>query len=93
MGWLRVGATHNYEFDDSTLAHLRSVITNKLLKKESFLFTWQHDGTEASMWLHPAVDITFEFDSVESISIDRNRLEQMLTQANSAGGLRLSTDS
>lgn len=89
MGVLKVGSTQSYNFDDRVLAHLRFVITNKLMKQESFVFTWLDDGTESSIWLHPSVDLTFEFELEEKQHLNRAWVELLLAHANSPGGLRL----
>lgn len=89
MGNLHLSKSNIYQFDDRTLAHLRTVITNKLLQQESFMFTWVEDGIQRSAWLHPASDIIFEFDAAKTAEINRAWAEELYSQANSPGGLRL----
>lgn len=81
------------EFDDRTLAHLKLVITTKLRRGESFLFSWEY-GTDsgsgrASVWLHPAIPLQYELADSANPQINRQWLEELMTAANSNSGLRL----
>lgn len=89
MGILRYGSKHVYEFDDRTLAHLRLVITNKLLKQESFVFTWLADDLEKTLWLHPTCMLSFEFSTPVNHDLNRSWLERLMAHANSPTGLKL----
>lgn len=81
------------EFEDRTLAHLKVVITTKLRRGESFLFTWEY-GTDSgsghsSVWLHPAIPLQFELTDPRDPQINREWLEELMRAANSSSGLRL----
>ena len=89
MGTLHVSEQHIYHFEDRTLAHLRTVITNKLLQQESFMFTWVDAGLQRSAWIHPASHLVFEFESPNTPEINRAWAEELFSLANSPGGLRL----
>lgn len=89
MGAIRYGSKHVYEFDDRTLAHLRLVITSKLLKQESFVFTWEHDDCERTLWLHPSCMMSFEFSGPDKHELNREWLELLLAHASSPTGLKL----
>lgn len=89
MGRLRYGSKHVYHFDDRTLAHLRLVITNKLIKQESFVFTWVDDELESSLWLHPTCMLSFEFSTPVNHELNREWLELLMAHANSPTGLKL----
>lgn len=89
MGYLHYGTNHIYQFCDLTLAHLRTVISSKLLQQESFMLSWSDEGQQFTLWLHPAGQLVFEFDKPFSEELDRAWLEQMISQANSPSGLKL----
>lgn len=90
MGYLHYGTNHIYRFCDRTLAHLRTVISSKLLQQESFVLSWSDEGQQFSLWLHPAGQLVFEFEKPVTDELDRAWLEQMINQANSPSGLKLS---
>lgn len=89
MGYLYYTQQQAFEFDDYLLTHLRTVIISKFLQKESFIFTWNDDGLQRSIWLHPFLPMSFEFDQKDVPPINREWVNELLTLANSAGGLRL----
>lgn len=89
MGILHIGEKHSYRFEDETLAHLRTVITSKLLLQESFMFTWVEGGSQRSVWLNPASTLLYEFESSATPELNRAWLETLLSRANSSAGLRL----
>lgn len=81
------------EFEDRVLSHLKAVITTKLRRGESFLFTLEY-GTDSgsghsSVWLHPAIPLRYEFSDSRDLQINRQWLEELMLVANSNGGLRL----
>lgn len=88
MGSLHYGGLETFEFDDRTLTHLRTVILGKLNLQESLVFTWQAEGKQHSIWLHPSVPIHFEFDEAETPELNPAWIEQLLSLANSPSGLR-----
>lgn len=89
MGTLHYGDTEHVVFDDRTLTHLRTVILSKLSIGESMVFTWSTEGSQHSLWLHPAVSLRFDFDSAVTPELNMAWLEQLRSLANSPGGLRL----
>ena len=85
--------TLTVEFEDRVLAHLKAVITTKLKRGESFIFTWEY-GTNSgsghsSVWLHPAIPLRYEFMDTSEPRLNRQWLEALMQVANSNGGLRL----
>lgn len=88
MGCLRYD-TMAFAFDDRLLTHLRTVILGKLNLHESLVFTWSDGERQHSLWLHPAVPLHFEFDSAETPELNPAWIEQLLSLANSGGGLRV----
>ncbi|MCU1437996.1 MAG: ATP-dependent ligase [Naasia sp.] len=84
------------DFDDRVLAHLQLVIGAKLRRNESFYFSWRDDAQigdgRSTVWLHPAIPVYFKFHGGRSPSINRTWVETLMTQANSAGGLRITPE-
>ena len=78
-------------FDDRMLAHLRAVITAKLRRSESFLFTWDSErngGTaQVSVWMHPAVAISFDLDASATTPLNLDWLAVLAEAANPSSGL------
>ncbi|UOQ57142.1 hypothetical protein MUN78_16040 [Leucobacter allii] len=89
MGCLHYGPRLSYAFDDRTLAHLRAVITAKLLRQESFVLTWNEGAAQRTVWLHPSVDLVFDFDEYRAEPLNLAWLEVLSDLANSPAGLRL----
>lgn len=89
MGSFRYGSHQIYQFDDRTLAHLRDVITSKLLKHESFLFTWNENEMLRSIWLHPCSSIEYAFEGRAAIPVNRSWIKELASLANGPTGLHL----
>ena len=81
------------EMDDRVLAHLKTVITAKLRRDESFTFTWQEEGegdpTHSSVWLDPAIPLKFEIAGEQDPPLNREWLEELSRSANSNAGLKV----
>lgn len=89
MGYLHYTSQQVFAFDDYLLTHLRTVIVSKLLQQESFLFTWHDGGIQRSIWLHPTLPLSFEFDRADVPPINREWIAELLALANGPGGLRV----
>ncbi len=92
MGKLIYGsAGSHFDCDDRTLAHLRFVMTLKLRRNESFSFTWDHGvengGGRSTVWLHPAIELHFEFSGSKEPTLNRSWLELLSNTANGNRGL------
>lgn len=77
---------------DEDLEHLQVVVVNKLRRAEPFLLTVESsDALEPTVafWIHEHADLRFAFDRREHAAPDRERLEHMIQEASSAGGLHL----
>lgn len=81
------------EIDDRLLAHLRLVMSSKLRRDESFMFTWEYPVSSGSghttMWIHPSVPLQFLFAGNREPQINRTWLSQLMMSSNSIGGLRV----
>ena len=93
MGRLYYGATGTeIHFDDRLLAHLKVVIVAKLRRDEKFTLSWQREETDAgrcTVWLHPAIELQFEFDERERPPLNREWVDQLMATANSGDGMRV----
>ena len=78
-------------FDDRALMHLQIVISTKLRRRESFIFTWSDSVDEGSgrsaIWLDPTSTLYYRYFGSRTPSINREWIEALMLSANSAGGL------
>lgn len=92
MGTLTYDSTMRVDFDDRLLAHLRLVIGMKLRRGESFFLSWKDDNNmgegSSTIWLNPSIPIAFRFSGSRDVSINARWLDDLVTTANSATGLR-----
>lgn len=97
MGSLRYGnATAGIDFDDRALMHLQIVITGKLRRGESFLFSWT-DGIErgsgrSSLWMDPAIPLMYRYAGNRTPAINRTWIAELTKSANSGSGLIFSPE-
>jgi len=92
MAFLFYGSSeHPIEIDDVTLAHLKVVIATKLRRKESFTLSWRHDDGQprgrTTVWLHPSIQLRFEFDEPDPPQLDPARIQAYANSANTSGGI------
>ena len=78
-------------FGDRALVHLQIVITAKLRRRESFLFSWSDSvadgGGRNSIWLDPSSVLYYRFLGGRMPSINRAWIVILETSANSGTGL------
>ncbi|WP_439901439.1 DUF7882 family protein [Microbacterium azadirachtae] len=94
MSTLYYGSSeHAIEIEDYALAHLKVVIATKLRRNESFTLSWRHDGDQplgrSTIWLHPSIQLRFEFDDPNPPELDPARIQAIAHSANSSGGIFL----
>lgn len=92
MGSLVYGSRNTeVSFDDRALMHLQIVITSKLRRHESFIFSWitsaQAASGRSSIWLHPSSTLLYRFSGSRTPAINREWIETLMLSANSVGGL------
>jgi hypothetical protein len=79
------------EFDDRARTHVQIVITAKLRRRESFLFSWsdtvQNGSGRNSIWLDPTSVLYYRFAGGRPPRINRAWLEVLIVSANSGTGL------
>lgn len=92
MGYLYYTPQQVFRFDDNLLTHLRTVIISKFLQQESFIFTWSDEGLQRSIWLHPTMPVSFEFEANDVPPINQEWINELLALANGPSGLRLVPD-
>ena len=83
-------------FEDRTLQHLQIVITAKLSRRESFVFSWVNtaeDGQGRSViWLNPSSTLFYRFCGNRMPAINLDWLDTLMDSANSPNGLFLSPE-
>ncbi|GAB6856355.1 DUF7882 family protein [Microbacterium xylanilyticum] len=94
MSTLYYGSSeHAIEIEDIALAHVKVVIATKLRRNESFTLSWRHNGHEplgrSTIWLHPSIQLRFEFDDPNPPELDPARIQAIANSANTSGGILL----
>jgi hypothetical protein len=83
-------------FDDRALMHLQIVITAKLRRQESFVFSWMDSADvgsgRGSIWLDPSSTLFYRYFGSRVPSINREWIEALMLSANSGGGLVFSAE-
>lgn len=78
---------------DRTLAHLQAVMIGKLRRGEGFGFSWSKSAEQGSgrstIWVHPAVELQFDYDEPARPTLNRAWLEELTQHANTALGLSM----
>ena len=92
MGTLLYGSPGvEVDFDDRALMHLQVVITAKLRRHESFLFSWSNTSgagtSRSSVWLHPSIPLFYRFSGSRVPQLNRDWIDVLMKSANSAGGM------
>ncbi|UFS59674.1 DUF7882 family protein [Subtercola endophyticus] len=92
MGMLMYGSPSiEVSFDDRALTHLQIVITAKLRRRESFIFSWADSADigsgRSSIWLDPSSTIFYRFYGSRVPAINREWIDVLMNSANSGGGL------
>lgn len=92
MGSLLYGSPSiEVSFDDRALMHLQIVITAKLRRRESFVFSWSNSvevgSGRSSIWVDPSNTLLYRFSGTRSPLINHEWIEELMVSANSSGGL------
>lgn len=95
MGTIIYGSgERRIQFDDHTLAHVKSIVLTKLRRQECFTLSWLPDpaapGGVVSIWLHPSIPMEFAFDEIEIPALDREWLANMMVSSTASGDVRVS---
>lgn len=90
MGYLLYDS-HEYEFEDRTLAHVKIAVTNKLRKQESFLLSWtmtpERGSGRISLWMTPSIPLGFRFSGSRSPQLNEAWVKVLQELSNSPRGL------
>lgn len=90
MGYLLYDS-HEYEFEDRTLAHVKIAVTNKLRKQESFLLSWtmtpECGSGRISLWMTPSIPLGFRFSGSRSPQLNEAWVKVLQELSNSPRGL------
>ena len=92
MGTLLYGTSGvTVTFDDRALWHLQIVITAKLRRGESFVFTWtdtvEGGSGRSTIWLDPSVTLHYRYAGNRLPAVNRQWIDVLMISANSIGGL------
>lgn len=92
MGSLLYGnQSFDVRFDDRALMHLQIVITAKLRRHESFIFSWVDSVAAGSgrsaIWLDPSSTLFYRYSGSRMPSVNGEWIRMLMLSANSAGGL------
>jgi hypothetical protein len=78
-------------FDDRALMHLQIVITAKLRRGESFIFSWSDaidvGSGRSSIWIDPSSTLYYRYFGSRIPVINREWIEALMASANSGSGL------
>lgn len=79
------------EVEDRLLAHLQTVIISKLRRSEPFALSWVEAANEGSgrrsIWVHPYLELAFEYQGSRRIEIDPKVADELLSKAATSHGL------
>ncbi|WP_378143880.1 ATP-dependent DNA ligase [Cnuibacter sp. UC19_7] len=93
MGKFLCGPHVAVEFDDRVLAHLQIVISAKLRRRESMMFSWRDSADSGdgrtSVWVHPLADVAFKFYGHRKPAVNAEWVDALMLEANKPGGLQL----
>jgi hypothetical protein len=78
-------------FDDRALMHIQVVITAKLRRRESFIFTWNDSSEQgsgrSSVWLDPSIPLYYRYFGSRVPTINREWIDALMGTANSGSGM------
>lgn len=95
MGYL-IHGTHEYQFEDRLLGHLKFVIGQKLLKQESFFLSWTKSADEGSgrvsLWMSSYVTLAFRFHGNANTELNATWIKVLSALSHSSRGLVVLTE-
>ncbi|KTR85780.1 hypothetical protein [Leucobacter chromiiresistens] len=90
MGFLIHGG-NEYEFEDRLLAHLKTVIGQKLKKQECFFLSWtktpEQGSGRVSVWLSPYTTVAFRFSGSRPPELNVAWVKVLAALSHTARGL------
>lgn len=96
MGTLTYDGALRVDFEDRLLLHLQLVVSAKLRRGESFIFTWTKSvddgGGRTSVWVDRTIPIMFEYRSNEMPDVSRSWIDELTRSAQRLTGLQITPD-
>jgi len=84
------------EFEDRALTHLQIVITGKLRRGESFLFSWtegiERGSGRTSLWMDASIPLMYRYASKRIPAINLAWIQELTATANAGSGLIFSQE-
>lgn len=91
MGYLLYDGANEFEFEDRTLAHMKSAIGMKLRRQESFFLNWTNDPDQGSgrlsLWMSPTIPLIFRFSGSRPPTLNQKWVQVLLELANTPRGM------
>ncbi|MFP7761617.1 ATP-dependent DNA ligase [Marisediminicola sp. LYQ134] len=96
MGTFTYDTSVRVDFDDRVLIHLQLVISAKLRRDESFIFTWtkpaEAGGGRTSVWIDRRVPVAFDYLTSTMAPISRRWIDELTATTFNALGLQIVPD-
>jgi hypothetical protein len=96
MGQFIYGSLIKVTIHDTTLAHLEAVVGARFRRDEPFYLSWcwqvNTGESRTTVWLHPTISVQYRYLTTRRPALDRDRIAQMLLEANTTPGLRIMLD-
>ncbi|WP_165066122.1 DUF7882 family protein [Marisediminicola senii] len=92
MGTFTYDSSVIVDFEDRLLLHLQIVITAKLRRDESFMFSWSKPdevGGRTTVWIDRHVPVSFDFTHSAMPSINRQWVEELMATTHRTSGLQI----
>lgn len=90
MGRLTSDQRTSFDIDDHIFAHLRIVVMNELRRNESFMLQVPAEyGGHLSIWRSPSSPLALHFYGGRPPRIDREVVDNWMTEASGPDGLTL----
>jgi hypothetical protein len=89
MGTLTYNSSLTVDFDDRLLLHLQVVISAKLRRDESFVFSWSKPesiGGRTSIWIDRHIPLAFDYVDSSMPGLNRQWIEDLTKTTHNANG-------
>ncbi|WP_255809209.1 DUF7882 family protein [Leucobacter aridicollis] len=91
MGFIYYNGVTEYEFEDRTLAHLKSAIGAKLRRQECFFLNWSNPAEAGSgrvtLWIAPSIPLIFRFSGNTPPTLNPEWVQVLVETANTPRGM------
>jgi hypothetical protein len=81
------------EVEDRLLAHVQTVVITKVRRNEGFVLSWTEAPSQGSgrrsIWIHPHLELVFEYNGSKRPELDQKQAEEMMNRAGTNSGLDL----